>query len=361
MNQLNLFIELTRLKKPIGYMLLFWPCIWGLTLVYDFSQNKNIYFFYLILFFLGAVLMRSAGCIVNDVLDRKFDKLVVRTKDRPIASGKISVKLSLFYAAILCLLAFIVLINFNLFTILLALASMPLAFTYPLMKRYTYWPQLFLGVTFNYGLVLAWASVSESLHLVPLTFYIGAIFWTLGYDTIYGYQDIKDDEIIDRKSLIMEKTATLKRLFNEYTKKYIKKIAIAVFFSLLVAASTSSIAWLLDPAIDKIFIQKDQSLLIIIPFLIIIAFTTKGVSLYLAKVIMINVGEDIKKKLQFDMLNTLISADTQSIDEKHTGKFISNLTYDVLHITNLLSHGILNLFKDSLTLIGLLTEKICNV
>ncbi len=153
----------------------------------------------------------------------------------------------------------------------------------------------------------------------------------------------------------MEKSATLKRLFNEYTKKYIKKIAIAVFFSFLVAASTSSIAWLLDPAIDKIFIQKDQSLLIIIPFLIIIAFTTKGVSLYLAKVIMINVGEDIKKKLQFDMLNTLISADTQSIDEKHTGKFISNLTYDVLHITNLLSNGILNLFKDSLTLIGLLT------
>ncbi len=200
MNQLNLFIELTRLKKPIGYMLLFWPCIWGLTLVYDFSQNKNFYFFYLILFFLGAVFMRSAGCIVNDVLDRKFDKLVVRTKDRPIASGKISVKLSLFYAAILCLLAFIVLINFNLFTILLALASMPLAFTYPLMKRYTYWPQLFLGVTFNYGLILAWTSISGSLNPIPIIFYIGAIFWTLGYDTIYGYQDIKDDEIIGLKS-----------------------------------------------------------------------------------------------------------------------------------------------------------------
>ena len=210
MNQLNLFIELTRLKKPIGYMLLFWPCIWGLTLVYDFSQNKNIYFFYLILFFLGAVLMRSAGCIVNDVLDRKFDKLVVRTKDRPIASGKISVKLSLFYAAILCLLAFIVLINFNLFTILLALASMPLAFTYPLMKRYTYWPQLFLGVTFNYGLVLAWTSISGSLNLVPLIFYIGAIFWTLGYDTIYGYQDIKDDEIIGLKSTSIKFKGTAK-------------------------------------------------------------------------------------------------------------------------------------------------------
>ena len=153
----------------------------------------------------------------------------------------------------------------------------------------------------------------------------------------------------------MNKTITLKRLYREYTKKFLNKIFIAVFFSLLVAGSTSSIAWLLDPAIEKIFIQKDQTLLMIIPILIIIAFTTKGVSLYLAKVIMINVGEDIKKKLQFDMLNTLISADTQSIDEKHSGKFISNLTYDVMHITNLLSHGILNLFKDSLTLIGLLT------
>jgi len=153
----------------------------------------------------------------------------------------------------------------------------------------------------------------------------------------------------------MNKTITLKRLYREYTKKYIRQIFIAVFFSLLVAASTSSIAWLLDPAIEKIFIQKDQSLLMIIPILIIIAFTTKGVSLYLAKITMINVGEEIKKQLQFNMLNTLISADTQSIDEKHSGKFISNLTYDVMHITNLLSHGILNLFKDSLTLIGLLT------
>ena len=225
MNQLNLFIELTRLKKPIGYMLLFWPCIWGLTLVYDFSQNKNIYFFYLILFFLGAVLMRSAGCIVNDVLDRKFDKLVARTKDRPIASGKISVKLSLFYAALLCLLAFIVLINFNLFTILLALASMPFAFTYPLMKRYTYWPQLFLGVTFNYGLVLAWTSISGSLNLVPLIFYIGAIFWTLGYDTIYGYQDIKDDEIIGLKSTSIK--------FKSKPNLFLNICYLILFFSLI--------------------------------------------------------------------------------------------------------------------------------
>ena len=153
----------------------------------------------------------------------------------------------------------------------------------------------------------------------------------------------------------MNKSKIFKRLYNDYTRKYLRQIFLAIFFSLLVAGSTSAIAWLLDPAIDKIFIQKDQSLLLLIPFLIVIAFTVKGVSLYLAKIMMINVAEEIKKKLQIDMLNTLISADTQSIDEKHSGKFISNLTYDVLHITNFLSNGILNLFKDSLTLIGLLT------
>tara|TARA_B100001250_G_scaffold397430_1_gene404516 strand:- start:89 stop:952 length:864 start_codon:yes stop_codon:yes gene_type:complete len=200
MNQLNLFIELTRLKKPIGYMLLFWPCVWGLTIAYDFSEGLNTYIFYFILFFFGSVLMRSAGCIVNDILDKKFDKKVKRTKNRPIASGKVSVNLGLFYSTILCLLAFLVLINFNFFTIVLALASMPLAFIYPLMKRFTYWPQLFLGITFNYGLVLGWTSINPSITIAPLVFYFGAIFWTLGYDTIYGFQDIKDDEIIGLKS-----------------------------------------------------------------------------------------------------------------------------------------------------------------
>ena len=200
MNQIKLFIELTRLKKPIGYMLLFWPCAWGLTLAYDFSSSWDNYFFYLILFFLGSVLMRSAGCIVNDILDRKFDAKVFRTKDRPIASGKISVKLAIFYSTTLCLLAFLVLINFNLFTIILALGSMPLAFTYPLMKRFTYWPQLFLGITFNYGLILGWTAIKGQIDIIPVLFYLGAIFWTLGYDTIYGFQDIKDDEIIGLKS-----------------------------------------------------------------------------------------------------------------------------------------------------------------
>ncbi len=200
MNQLKLFIELTRLKKPIGFMLLFWPCAWGLTLAYDFSSNLNNYFFYLLLFFLGSILMRSAGCIVNDILDKEFDAKVFRTKNRPIASGKISVKLASIYSAILCLLALFVLLNFNKFTIILALCSMPLAFTYPLMKRFTYWPQLFLGITFNYGLILGWTAIKGEINLAPILFYLGAIFWTLGYDTIYGYQDIKDDEIIGLKS-----------------------------------------------------------------------------------------------------------------------------------------------------------------
>ena len=200
MNQIKLFIELIRLKKPIGYMLLFWPCAWGLTLAYDFSNKLEDYFFYLTLFFLGAVLMRSAGCIVNDILDRKFDKKVLRTKNRPIASNKISIKLGIIYALVLCFLALLVLLNFNTYTIVLALGSMPLAFTYPLMKRFTYWPQLFLGITFNYGLILGWTSVTGEISIIPILFYIGAIFWTLGYDTIYGYQDINDDEIIGLKS-----------------------------------------------------------------------------------------------------------------------------------------------------------------
>jgi len=144
--------------------------------------------------------MRSAGCIVNDIVDRKYDKKVLRTKNRPIASGKISVQAGIAYSLMLCFLAFIVLIQFNNLTIYLAIGSMPLAFTYPLMKRYTYWPQLFLGITFNYGLLLGWTTINASLSIIPIIFYFGAIFWTLGYDTIYGFQDIKDDEIIGVKS-----------------------------------------------------------------------------------------------------------------------------------------------------------------
>ena len=200
MKHLNLFIELIRLKKPIGFMLLFWPCLWGLTIAYNFNTELFTYFQYTFFFLAGAILMRSAGCIVNDIYDKNFDKKVERTKNRPIASGKISIKLSLIYVIILCLCAFLILINFNKLTIILALCSIPFVFLYPLMKRITYWPQLFLGITFNYGLILGWVSIHDELNIIPLIMYFGAIFWTLGYDTIYGFQDIKDDEIIGVKS-----------------------------------------------------------------------------------------------------------------------------------------------------------------
>ena len=200
MKHLNLFIELTRLNNPIGYMLLFWPCLWGLTLVYDFNGEIITYFKYLTLFFLGSIIMRSAGCIVNDIADKEFDKKVQRTKNRPVASGKISVKLAWSYTLTLCFFAFLILINFNFFTIILAIGSIPFAFTYPLMKRFTYWPQFFLGITFNYGIILGWVSINGGLNIAPVILYIGAIFWTLGYDTIYGFQDIKDDEAIGLKS-----------------------------------------------------------------------------------------------------------------------------------------------------------------
>ena len=252
MKQLNLFIELTRLKRPIGYMLLFWPCAWGLTLAYDFSKNLNDYFFYLLLFFLGSVLMRSAGCIVNDISDKEFDKKVSRTKNRPIASNQISIKLGIFYTLILCLFAFLVLINFNNLTILLALGSMPLAFTYPLMKRFTYWPQLFLGITFNYGLVLGWTAIKGEINVVAIIFYLGAIFWTLGYDTIYGFQDIKDDEIIGVKSTSIK--------FKKKPKLFLKTCYLIFIMSLIqvgifMKLNTMFYFFIIIPAAHLLFYQ----------------------------------------------------------------------------------------------------------
>ena len=200
MHHFKIFIELTRLDKPIGFMLLFWPCAWGLAFANLINKDLNSFFYYLILFFIGSVLMRSAGCIFNDIVDKDLDKKVNRTRMRPIPSGRITVKKSFLYITILCALAFIVLIQFNLLTILLGLGSMIFAFTYPFMKRITYWPQLFLGLTFNWGLIMAWASLNNNISVEIILLYISAIFWTLGYDTVYGAQDMSDDEIIGIKS-----------------------------------------------------------------------------------------------------------------------------------------------------------------
>ena len=200
MSQLKIFINLTRLNKPIGIMLLFWPCAWGLAYSYSIEQNLNQFLYFLLLFFLGSVLMRSAGCIVNDIVDKDIDSKVQRTKNRPLACDLISIRLALIYTALLCGLAFLILIQFNVLTITLGFASMILAFSYPFMKRITYWPQLFLGLTFNWGIVMAWTSVTNTISLEIIILYISAIFWTLSYDTIYGTQDIVDDEIIGIKS-----------------------------------------------------------------------------------------------------------------------------------------------------------------
>ena len=200
MEKFQIFIQLTRLNKPIGFLLLFWPCSWGLTLAYFYSGNTTLYIKYIILFFLGSVLMRSAGCIFNDIADRNFDKKVQRTKERPIASGKITVVEAFIYIIFLCSIALLILLQFNLLTIVLGMGSMILAFTYPFMKRITYWPQLFLGLTFNWGIIMGWTSIANSISIEPIILYLAAIFWTLGYDTIYGLQDIHDDEIIGIKS-----------------------------------------------------------------------------------------------------------------------------------------------------------------
>ena len=162
------FINITRLNKPIGFMLLFWPCSWGLSLGHYFRKDFDVFMYYLFLFFCGSVLMRSAGCIVNDIVDEKIDQKVLRTKNRPIASGSLSKNLAWIYVFVLCLLAFIILIQFNFLTICLGIFSMIFAFSYPFMKRFTYWPQLFLGFTFNWGIIMAWTAINNELSYLPI-------------------------------------------------------------------------------------------------------------------------------------------------------------------------------------------------
>ena len=245
MRHLKIFIDLTRLNKPIGFMLLFWPCSWGLAYANSVNQNLNLFLNYTLLFFLGSVLMRSAGCIFNDIVDKDFDKKVNRTKKRPIASGKISITHSFFYIIILCLLAFLVLVQFNNLTIILGMGSMFLAFSYPFMKRITYWPQLFLGITFNWGIIMGWTAMNNSISMEIIILYIAAIFWTLGYDTIYGAQDMSDDEIIGVKSTSIKFKKNIKLfLFISYFisiililylfKKYIGLNIFSIFFVLYV-------------------------------------------------------------------------------------------------------------------------------
>ena len=194
------YIKLLRLDKPTGIFLLFWPCAWGLAIGSSVINDGVIFYKYLLLFFLGSCFMRSAGCVYNDIVDRKIDAKVSRTKSRPIAKGTISVTTGWMIILLLIFFSILILIQFNLNSIIFGLSSGLLVIAYPFMKRITYWPQLFLGITFNWGVVLAWLVLENKISLTPLVLYSSAIFWTLGYDTIYGMQDIKDDLKIGVKS-----------------------------------------------------------------------------------------------------------------------------------------------------------------
>ena len=194
------YIKLIRLDKPTGIFLLFWPCSWGLILGNSSSSSNAIFYYYLFLFFIGSFLMRSAGCVYNDIIDKKIDIKIARTKTRPITSGLISVSKGWFLIVLFVALSLIILVQFNLKSIIFGLSSSFFVILYPFMKRITYWPQLFLGVTFNWGIILGWLSMGNEFALIPVLLYISAIFWTLGYDTIYGMQDIQDDIKIGVKS-----------------------------------------------------------------------------------------------------------------------------------------------------------------
>ncbi|PCI51536.1 MAG: 4-hydroxybenzoate octaprenyltransferase [Alphaproteobacteria bacterium] len=189
------YLQLMRADRPIGTWLLLWPCLWSIALA-----SKTPALTYMVLFSIGAFVMRGAGCVVNDLADRKYDAMVERTKGRPLPSGRVSVWQAFVFLGALCLIGMIILLQLNEFTIWLGIASLGLIVIYPFMKRITYWPQIVLGLTFNWGALMGWAAVTGSLAWPALLLYGGGIFWTLGYDTIYAHQDKEDDALIGVKS-----------------------------------------------------------------------------------------------------------------------------------------------------------------
>ncbi len=201
------YLELIRFKRPIGFLLLMWPSWFGLSLL---NLELKIFIKWLIVFFLGSFFMRSAGCIINDIFDRKIDKSVERTKNRPIASKKVSVIEAFFLLIIFLILSFIILLQFNQYSIVVGLLSMPFVIFYPLMKRITFWPQIFLGITFSWGILIVSVQFNQSLTTQFILLYVACVIWTLGYDTIYAYQDIKDDITQNVKSTAV--------LFGNYGK-----------------------------------------------------------------------------------------------------------------------------------------------
>ena len=200
---MNAYARLMRLDKPTGIWLLFWPCVWGLALGgrhldwFDFIRIT-------LLFFIGAVVMRSAGCIVNDIWDRKLDAKVERTKNRPLASREIKLRNAMMLLGLLLLLAALIWLQLNWLTRILSMVALGLVAAYPAMKRITWWPQAFLGVTFNFGILMGYTEVAHVLNIPAIIIYLGAIFWTIGYDTVYAHQDMEDDRRIGIKSTALK-------------------------------------------------------------------------------------------------------------------------------------------------------------
>ena len=224
------FANLLRLNKPIGIFLLFWPCAWSLAMTQWFVLNNYLFIKYLILFFIGSIIMRSAGCVYNDIIDKKIDIKVQRTKNRLIASGKITIKTAWLVILLLLIPAVIILFQFNNFSKILGLSSGLLIITYPFMKRITFWPQLFLGFTFNWGVLLGWSVFFENLTIETIILYMAGVFWTLGYDTIYALQDRRDDLKIKVKSTAIKFAHDLK---NFLSFCYISLITLLIALGLL--------------------------------------------------------------------------------------------------------------------------------
>lgn len=193
------FYELARYDKSIGFLLLMWPCLWSYAAASSFI-DKPLDLFYVILFIIGSIVMRGAGCTWNDYLDKHYDAKVERTKNRPLAANKISENKALIFLFIQLVIGFLILIQFNKLTILIGIFSIIPITIYPLMKRITWWPQLFLGITFNWGALLGWTAMTNNISIYSIVLYIGCVFWTIGYDTIYAHQDKIDDDFLGLKS-----------------------------------------------------------------------------------------------------------------------------------------------------------------
>lgn len=241
------YLRLIRADRPIGTWLLLIPCLWTVTIASDVAGLGVPNPWFIVLFAIGSFVMRGAGCVINDLWDREIDASVARTAARPIASGEVSVTAGLVFLGGLLAVGLVVLLQFNISAIILGVASLSLVATYPLMKRITYWPQAFLGLTFNWGALLAWAAVQGTINEVALMIYLACMLWTLGYDTIYGHQDKEDDIHVGVKSSSIK--------LGEKTKPFVMAVYAGTAVLLGVVGSTVGMNWIYYTALAIVAVQ----------------------------------------------------------------------------------------------------------